>query len=254
MIVHTTRVQMVNKAFLALAAVVLFAVFGTGVFVGMQVGGLGGEGLADSEAQPTATSAQTESPATATPTSTSGSSGDDESAAERENIPPREFNEANISAAIVADINDAREAEGRTRLSTTGTTARTVQQMASSHSDAMADAGRVRHTLDGVTSADRYRQYDLYNTCEFQVESYIENADNDALEVVGRTYAGQEYPADGTQQFNENDSAVATALTDDWLSTPLYRDRLLVPNAGSIGVGVTVTSTGVVYTTVNLCS
>jgi len=59
----------------------------------------------------------------------------------REAIPPREFNERNISAAIVEDINDAREAEGVDRLSTTGTTAEDVRAMAGSHSDAMAEAG-----------------------------------------------------------------------------------------------------------------
>ena len=245
---------MVNKAFLSLAAVVLFAVFGTGVFVGMQVGGVTGDSPAAGP-QATDTPAQSDSPATATPDSASASTPDssDDDVAERETVPPREFNDGNISAAIVENINDAREAEGLETLSASGTTAEDVRQMASSHSDAMAEAGLVRHTIDGETSRDRYERNDLYDTCEFQVESYIENADNNGLEVVGRTYAGQEYPEGGTQAFNENDTAVATALTDDWLSTQLFRDRLLVPNADRVGVGVTITSTGSVYATVNLC-
>jgi len=117
----------------------------------------------------------------------------------------------------------------------------------------MADVGRVRHTIDEDTSADRYRQYDLYDTCRFQVESYIENAEDNDLEVIGRTYAGQEYPDNGTQKFNANDTAVADALTEDWLSSPVFHDRLTYENAGRIGVGVTVTNTGVVYATVNIC-
>lgn len=257
MIVHTTGVQMVNKALLSLAAVVLFVVFGTGVFVGMLVGGPTGDGAgtADTGPQATATPAASDSPATATPDAGSDSTatppGDTD--AERDTVPPREFNEANISAAIVENVNAAREDQGLRALSSTGTTAENVRQMAAGHSDAMADAGLVRHTIDGVTSRDRYKRSDLYNTCQFQVASYIEDADNNGLEVIGRTYAGQEYPDGGTQAFNENETAVANALTDDWLSTPLFRDRLLLANADDIGVGVTLTSTGAVYATANLC-
>jgi|GEM_PF-2523570 uncharacterized protein YkwD len=252
---------MVNKAFLSLAAVVLFAVFGTGVFVGMQVGGLSDEGPGGPDAgetgpQATDTSADTDA---ATPDSGSDSESDpsaggDGDATVRDPIPPREFNERSISTAIVANINDARESEGVAPLSTTGGTAENLGAMASSHSAAMADAGRVSHTIDEVTSRDRYEQYDLYDTCQFQVENYIESADDNDLEVVGQTYAGQQYPDNGTQQFNENDTAVANALTDDWLSTPAFSDRLTYQNAGRLGVGVTVTNTGVVYATVNVCS
>lgn len=268
MIVHTTGVQMVNKALLSLAAVVLFVVFGTGVFVGMLVGGPTGDGAGTADTGPqatatpaasdlptTATPAASDSPATATPDAGSDSTatppGDTD--AERNTVPPREFNEANISAAIVENVNAAREDQGLQALSSTGTTAENVRQMAAGHSDAMADAGLVRHTIDGVTSRDRYKRSDLYNTCQFQVASYIEDADNNGLEVIGRTYAGQEYPDGGTQAFNENETAVANALTDDWLSTPLFRDRLLLANADDIGVGVTLTSTGAVYATANLC-
>jgi len=51
---------MVNKALLSLAAVVLFAVFGTGVLVGMQVGGLGGSTPVEAGPQATETPAQTD--------------------------------------------------------------------------------------------------------------------------------------------------------------------------------------------------
>ncbi|WP_324661814.1 spore germination YkwD domain-containing protein [Haloarcula sediminis] len=160
---------MVNKALLSLAAVVLFAVFGTGVLVGMQVGGLGGGGPAETATETGSQAAGTptgaDAPATTTPESTPASSG--ESSDEREPIPAREFTARNIGDAIVEDINDAREDEGVEPLSTTGITAETVRTMASSHSDAMAEAGLARHTIDGTTSADRYRQYDLYDTCQF---------------------------------------------------------------------------------------
>jgi len=251
---------MVNKAFLSLAAVVLFAVFGTGVFVGMQVGGLSGDApgpaATDNGSTTSETAPQRSSP-TATPdtASTPAPSEDDtETSSERETVPPREFNEQNISTAIAENINDAREEDGLSPLTTTGSTADNLRQMANGHSNSMADVGRVRHAINGVTSRDRYEREGLYQTCQFQVNSYVEKADNDALEVIGRTYAGQEYPDDGTQKFNGNDTAVANALTDDRLSTQLQRERLTYANAERVGVGVTVTNTGVVYATVNVCS
>jgi len=250
---------MVNKAFLSLAAVVLFAVFGTGVFVGTQVGGLSEEGPDSPEAseaspQPTDTQATTTPSGSDSPTEPSDDSdADDEEIVEREPIPAREFNERNISTTILANVNDARESEGLDPLSTSGSTAADVERMAESHSTAMADAGRAGHTIDEVTSADRYEQYDLYDTCQFQRESYIENAEDNDLEVIGKTFAGQQYPENGTQQFNENDTEVANALTDNWLSTAPFSDRLTYENADRIGVGVTVTNTGAVYATVNIC-
>ncbi|MFC6755745.1 MULTISPECIES: CAP domain-containing protein [Haloarcula] len=250
---------MVNKAFLSLAAVVLFAVFGTGVFVGMQVGGLSEEGP-DSPAASETSPQKTDTQATTTPSGSDsttepsdGNDTDDEEIVQREPIPAREFNERNISTTIVANINDARESEGLDSLSTSGGTAADVERMADSHSAAMADAGRAGHTIDEVASADRYEQYGLYDSCQFQVESYIENAKDNDLEVIGQTYAGQQYPENGTQQFNENDTAVANSLTEDWLSTSIFRDRLTYQNADRIGVGVTVTNSGAVYATVNLC-
>jgi uncharacterized protein YkwD len=248
---------MVNKALLSLAAVVLFAVFGTGVLVGMQVGGVGGDaspvGATDTGQSGSADSSDTTGGST--PASTPASTPDADSVSDREPIAPREFNENNISAAIAANINDARADAGYSRLSTSGTTADRVGQMAQSHSDAMAEAGFAAHTIDGVTSVERYENNNLYRTCQFNVGgTYVQTADGNALEVVGETVAGQTYTVNGTQQFNANETAVAKALTDEWLSTQSLRQRLLIADAGSIGVGVFVNNRGSVYATVNLCS
>jgi len=264
MIVHTSGVQMANKALLSLAAVVLFVVFGLGVGVGMLIGGFGGgPGAADanpqtsdtpaaSDSQTTATS-ESASAATAAPSGDADDTDDTDDGDGGDTAPPRGFNEANISAAAVENINAARKEQGLQALSSTGTTAENVRQMAENHSDAMANAGLVRHTIDDVTSRDRYERNGLFETCQFQVESYVEDANHDGLEVVGRTYAGQEYPENGIQAFNGNNTAVANALTDDWLSATIYRQRLLYTNADRIGVGVTLTDTGAVYATVNIC-
>ncbi|MDS0258285.1 hypothetical protein NDI56_02540 [Haloarcula sp. S1CR25-12] len=250
---------MVNKAFLSLAAVVLFAVFGTGIFVGMQVGGPDVSGPPAAETteadEPAATATPVAPASTPTPTPASEQDSDPEPAGERESIPAREFNGANISSYIVQYVNDARADDGREELSTEGTTAGTVRRMAQRHADSMAEAGRVNHTIDGVTSADRYENNGLFQTCGVNVNgNYVVSPDNDDLEVVGGTVAGDTYTEDGTEQFNADDAAVARALVDGWLSTRGAQSKLLIPDAGRIGVGVTVNNRGVVYATVNLCS
>jgi len=247
---------MVNKAIIGLAAVVLLSVFGIGLLVGMQVGG--GD-IADSSATPDATES-TETTAsgpqtTATP-SQSATTEQTETAPDegQADIPPREFSESNISAYIVEYLNDGREEAGVEPLSTSGTTAADVQIMAQNHSETMASAEQVSHTIDGVTSADRYRDNGLYQTCEFNVDgNYIAEPSNDQFEAVGDTVAGQTYTVDGEEQFNGDDAAVARALVDHWLATSPYDTRLTVADASRVGVGVSITNRGTVYATVNIC-
>jgi uncharacterized protein YkwD len=257
---------MVNKALLGIAAVVLLVVFGLGLGVGILVGGSGGGGAADASPQTDDASGSSDSTGTTTPTASDSTGTATPTASdstgtatpgtaddEPKTVPLYRFNKQNISEAVVENINAVREEEGLQPLASTGTTAENVRQMATSHSEAMADAGRVKHSINGVTSSDRYKRDGLYNTCRFQVESYVENADKNELEVIGRTYAGQEYPDGDTKALNRNDTAVANALTEDWLSTSTSRDRLLQANADHIGVGITVTTTRNVYATVNIC-
>jgi len=125
--------------------------------------------------------------------------------------------------------------------------------MAENHSIAMMRAGTVAHTIDGVASEDRYKQNDLYTRCQINFGNYVERADNNALEVVGASVAGQTYTYNGSERFNANETAVADALTEEWLSNDRLRDRLLIENANRMGVGIVVNTNSKVYATVNVC-
>lgn len=238
---------MVNKYLLALAAVVLVSVFGVGVLVGTQV---------DSEplSPPSATGGETPAAGGAAGTVTPGDASTEARTEARTEVPPSSFDETTIAASIAALLNEERAAAGVTELSTTGRTADTLQAMASNHSDAMAAAGEVNHTINGQDSYDRYQANDLESQCQFSESgASLETPTGDRFEAVGSTVAGQSYLEDGEQRFNGNESAVASALVDHWLSTLPYQNRLTLDGADRVGVGVTVTDDGRVYATVNIC-
>jgi hypothetical protein len=118
----------------------------------------------------------------------------------------------------------------------------------------MADAGVVRNYLNGNSSADRYRAFNLFQTCSFpnEEDTFIVDATGNRLEVIGSTVAGRAYDRDDPK-FNENESQVAEALVTEWWDDPTKRERLSWVNAERIGSGVEVTQDGSVYATVNLC-
>ena len=119
----------------------------------------------------------------------------------------------------------------------------------------MADIGRAIHRIDGEASADRYRATDLYDRCRWSASDSdsLVTADDNALEALGRTVAGQPYTEDDERRFNGDEKAVARALVDSWWETSTYRPRLTRQNASVVGVGVDITRRGDVFATVNLC-
>jgi uncharacterized protein YkwD len=208
---------------------------------------------------PTPTATATAAPAaTATPTATTTTT-PTATTARRTAVLPSELDERRVEVLIVEEINDRRTAEGLDPLLGNGTVPERLRAMARDHSVAMADTGRVNHVIDGNASVDRYEDNDLYRLCRWKAEGReaIIAADNNgyagnesALEAVGHTYAGREYD-DG--QFNEDEEAVAAAIVEDWYRDYRFERRLMLPNATMVGVGATITQSGEVYATADLC-
>jgi len=118
--------------------------------------------------------------------------------------------------------------------------------------------------INGTTSADRYRDAELYTTCQWQRytrEGFVKPDNNgfevseNGIEVVGGTVAARSYDTGNGTRYNEDERAVARDLVDTWMDTsyPRYPDRLMMPNATRVGVGVEVTQYGEVYATADLC-
>jgi hypothetical protein len=226
---------------------------GVGILIGMQLGGPAGP-------DPAATDADEGTP-TPVPTATSdqqGDSGTPTLPSGRTTVPTRGFDEGEIRSEVVRLVNSRRQADGLSRLVSEGQTAGRIVEMANGHSQTMARERLVRHEIDGESSTDRYRNANLYDTCQFEsaAGSYIIRADtssNSALEVLSRTVAGRPYEVDGVTEFNEEETDIARDIVDKWYDNSAYRERLSYENAEYLGVGLDITDGGQVYATGNLC-
>ena len=253
---------MVKKGLLAIIAVVLLVVLGTGVLVGAQFAG----GTAETPTQttdsqsddgggsPTATAG---SSTTATPTpEASGTVAPTETATQQqESIPAREFNEQNVSNYVRQFLNEEREAAGVPPFESGLQTETELNEMAKGHSEQMAVEGQAVHKIDDVSSTDRYENTGLYDRCTFKSSEgdYIEQPDRNRFEAVEQTVAGQTYEEGGKERFHATDKEVARKIVDDWMAWPDYQERLTLRNANIVGIGVEITDTGNVYVTANIC-
>ncbi|WP_436907389.1 CAP domain-containing protein [Halosimplex marinum] len=171
-------------------------------------------------------------------------------------IPAEAFDEREIERLVGEYVNDRRASEGLDPLDNEGKGVDRLTEMAREHSVQMANVGEAIHRIDGVTSAERYRDHELYDRCRWSSPdgNTLRTADDNALEAVGRTVAGDpDHRVNGSRQFNGNESAVARAIVESWWETDTYRPRLTYPNADEIGVGVEITRRNDVFVTANVC-
>lgn len=252
---------MVNKGIIVVGIIVLLSAVGVGVLIGLQagdgpapgpaVGAAGGDETPTPEPD-TSAADETETPA---PTATEAP---EPAVEEQTPISPRQFNDQNVTEYVKQYINEERQAQGLEPLALTGTTSDRLDDLAIDHSTDMAAEGRVIHEINGRSSADRYRSHGLYDACVYESTrgSYVVKPDNperNQFEAIGKAVAGQTYTVDGEERFLEDDQAIAKAIVDDWMASSIYSDRLLLPGVQRLGVGVTITNTGNVYATANVC-
>ena len=255
---------MVKKGLLAIAAVVLLVILGTGVLIGAQFAG----GTADTPTQTTdsqsddgggsstatATAGNSTTP-TPTPEANGTTTPTETATPQQESIPAREFNEQNVSNYVRQFLNEEREAAGVPPFESGLQTEADLNEMAKGHSEQMAIEGKAIHKIDGVSSKDRYEDTGLYDRCTFKSAEgdYIEQPDRNRFEAVEKTVAGQTYEEGGEERFHATDKEVARKIVDDWMAWPDYRERLTLRNANIVGIGVEITDTGNVYATANIC-
>lgn len=137
-----------------------------------------------------------------------------------------------------AVYDEVLEARGSS-VSNTGTVAGKLEEMATYHSEQMAEARTVAHEIDGEGTEERYEEFDVH--CRFR--------DNDGeylyqmvdYELVGSvsTRAVTVYEA-------------AQRLVAQWLEDPDSKETLLLKNAESVGIGVSIV-VGEAYVTLVYC-
>ena len=263
--------MIVNKVALGILAVIILTAMTVGGLVGLQLGGgsLGGDSSGEGAATPETTPAPAATP-TATPTPTPTTSltptptprpttsptltvtPTARPAATRTSVPTiaaSQFEEAELECAVRNILNDVRGGQDVTVLRSYDP----LDEMAAFHSGDMADQGFVSHAAAGFSTAERYSRYDLDSRCLVPREGGGVR-DDQALEVIGKTVAGQVYTDDeGDRRINRDDRDIAERLLMDWFDDDVSTEKLLTPNAEEIGVGVIVQSDGDVYATVDLC-
>jgi uncharacterized protein YkwD len=116
--------------------------------------------------------------------------------------------------------------------------------MARFHSDNMATQGYLSHAAAGYTAAERYEEYGLAGRCRLTDNNSTSIREDRELEVLGVVRVGP----NGT-----NETQLATSVVETWFNESEPRQRLTYRDADQVGIGVTVTDAGRVFTTVNLC-
>lgn len=275
---------MVNKAALGLLGVVIIASLGVGVLIGMQLGG--GD---SAEQSPTDSSSDGGGQETAAPTTTgangtnvsteTGTGNETENVTRNETetktvtettevttsappttIPARRFSRGDIEKAILEEVNRERQSQGRVKFSGSSPTASTVKTMARNHSVAMANAGKVAHTINNQSIRHRYEEYGLGDRCTFRDSGggfvWVPSDDkfDDGFEVIGKTVVGRPYEGSNGTKFNEDAEDVATVVVSRWMSNAGDSEVLMRKGPTLLGVGVEVTGDGTVYVTANVCA
>jgi hypothetical protein len=169
----------------------------------------------------------------------------------------RRFNVSEIRSELRAMLSDWREERGLPRFGD-GSSQLTAQldAMARNHSVNMADVGKTIHVIYNTSSTGRYRANDLYWNCGFErkgSDAFV-RPDENAMEVLGLTYAGRTYEqVGGGTDYNANETAVARDIFEQWTNNSVYRPRLSYHNATRIGIGIEITRNHEVYATGNVC-
>lgn len=232
----------------ALFVVALFTVMsmGIGALVGAELGAVG----------PTASPT---TGVTATPATADGGGGEVPAATTSSTptatptaiptVAPDEFDRATIEREIRSAINAERQSRGLQPLDHAGE----VRQMNRFHSEQMADQRYVSYVAGGFTVDERRERFGLSGHCRVTNDANTAILDGREVETVGRTVAGRPYTREGDRHVDRDESAVASAVADQWLNDDEARAKLLLANADAVGVGAVVAGDGAVYVTVTLC-
>jgi hypothetical protein len=245
---------MVTKAALGAVGVVVIAVLGGGFLLGtlMDDSSAGpGEGTATptETAAPTPTAAGTATAVAPTATPTAGDQGTQTPTL------ARRFKVAAVEDNVTQLVNRERGNESLEPLGTDGVIADRLGAMAGEHSVAMADAGRVSPTIDGVTQSERYQEYDVYENCKYSDGVNVYTPERPEKFVALASNAVGDYEdVEGERVYVSDERTAARMLVEKMLADPDMRAALVNEHVSRAGVGAEITRNNEVYVTVALCS
>lgn len=201
----------------------------------------------ESTETPVTSAASPTPPQTATPATPEKGDGSADSGSESLEF---QINESYTEEAIAERINEKRSENGLQDLSTSGRTHEELYRMATNHTEAMTENRTLAHSLNGATSADRYRRNGLYDQCRYKGSGdYIETPDNADLEAISKVSGVR----NENGSWNTNEDEIARVIVGRWVRDDTLVDTLWIDGPSTIAVSVEATADGEIYTTANVC-
>ncbi|QLH80097.1 hypothetical protein [Halosimplex pelagicum] len=171
-------------------------------------------------------------------------------------ILPRMFEEREVELEPRRMINDWRRDNGLDPYTNAnGSLVKRINRMSLNHSVAMADRGELVYETHNLSVPERYRVFDLKETCKFkrQGKQFIVSPNNYQFQVIGQSHIGSNFQENGETVYHENETAVARDIFEDWTENPVYAGVLDYPNANRLGLGIEITEDNEVWVTRNIC-
>ena len=169
---------------------------------------------------------------------------------------PRRFSEREIELELRRLINDWREGQGLDPYTNAnGSLVQEISAMSLNHSVAMAETGELDDESKNLTVSERYRAFELYETCKFKEagRQNIVTPDRYRFQVIDKTYAGRNFEEDGETVYLENETQIARNIFETWTSNFYSSDVLSWENSNRLGIGIEITQTNEVWVTGNIC-
>jgi len=169
---------------------------------------------------------------------------------------PRRFSEREIELELRRLINDWREEQGLDPYTNAnGSLVTEINAMSLNHSVAIAETGELADESNNLTVSERYKAFELYETCKFKEadRQNIVTPDRYRFQVVDKTYAGRNFEEDGETVYLENETQIARNIFETWTSNFYSSDVLSWENSNRLGIGIEITRTNEVWATGNIC-
>ena len=169
---------------------------------------------------------------------------------------PRRFSEREIELELRQLINDWREEQGLDPYTNAnGSLVTEINAMSLNHSVAIAETGELADESKNLTVSERYKAFELYETCKFKEadRQNIVTPDRYRFQVVDKTYAGRNFEEDGETVYLENETQIARNIFETWTGNFYSSDVLSWENSNRLGIGIEITQTNEVWVTGNIC-
>lgn len=244
-----------RTAFGILALVVLVS-FGIGILIGIQLSSPNNSAIPSAETSSDQTPTRTGSVTTKRRVTTipENVSPQRSSSGNNSMTPEHSKPEKTLEKIIKNRINRVRRDRNLTVLNTEGYPSTKLSAMASDHSQKMAREEMVSSSINGNSSADRYRRAGLFDTCKFPSNDRKSTIDPQLgrLELVANPVSTENFE-NTYEGYKGTPYGVAADTVDHWLNSREGRNKLTYQNARRLGVGVTITEEGSVYVDATLC-